>query len=89
MPSLWHSPVPSQPYLITLTDGTLVAVNGQRQNCRIVATASFDDGATWDVAHQQVVLDDQRFLGADFAYPQLTEVAGGRLLSILQPRSRG
>ena len=82
VPSLWHSPVPSQPYLITLTDGTLVAVNGQRQNCRIVATASFDNGATWDVAHQQVVLDDQRFLGADFAYPQLTEVADGRLLSI-------
>ena len=82
VPSLWHSPVPSQPYLITLTDGTLVAVNGQRQNCRIVATASFDNGETWDVAHQQVVLDDQRFLGGDFAYPQLTEVAGGRLLSI-------
>ena len=82
VPSLWHSPVPSQPYLITLTDGTLVAVNGQRQNCRIVATASFDNGATWDVAHQQVVLDDQRFLGGDFAYPQLTEVDGGRLLSI-------
>ncbi len=82
VPSLWHSPVPSQPYLITLTDGTLVAVNGQRQNCRIVATASFDNGATWDVAHQQVVLDDQRILGADFAYPQLTEVADGRLLSI-------
>ncbi|CAI8014660.1 hypothetical protein GBAR_LOCUS9155 [Geodia barretti] len=81
-PALWHSPVPSQPYLITLTDGTLVAVNGQRQNCRIVATASFDNGATWDVAHQQVVLDHQRFLGADFAYPQLTEVADGRLLSI-------
>ena len=82
VPSLWHSPVPSQPYLITLTDGTLVAVNGQRQNCRIVATASFDNGATWDVAHQQVVLDHQSSLGADFAYPQLTEVADGRLLSI-------
>ena len=88
VPSLWHSPVPSQPYLITLTDGTLVAVNGQRQNCRIVATASYDNGATWDVAHQQVVLDDQQFLCADFAYPQLTEVADGRLLSIYYSHDR-
>ena len=87
-PSLWHSTVPSQPYVITLTDGTLVAVNGQRQNCRMVATASFDNGKTWDIAHQQVVLDDQRFLVADFAYPQLAEVDDGRLLSIYYSHDR-
>ena len=79
---LWHSPRPSQPYLITLTDGTLVAVNDQRQNCRIVATPSFDNGRTWDVAHQQIVLDDPEFLSGDFSYPQLVEVDNGRVLCI-------
>ena len=79
---LWHSPRASQPFLLTLTDGTLVAVNDQRQNGRAVATPSFDNGETWDIAHQQVVLDNPDFFRHDFSYPELVEVGDGRLLSI-------
>jgi hypothetical protein len=67
---------------LTLGDGTLVATYGERQNGRIVAIPSFDDGETWDLAHQQVVLDNPDILKYDFSYPQLAEVEEGRLFSI-------
>ena len=63
---LWHTPIASQPLLITLGDGTLVAVHDERGNGRSLAVPSFDGGATWDFAHHQVVLDDPEFFLKDF-----------------------
>ena len=77
---LWHTPIASQPLLITLGDGTLVAVHDERGNGRSLAVPSFDGGETWDFAHHQVVLDDPEFFLKDFSYPQLVEVGDGNLL---------
>ncbi len=79
---LWHTPIASQPLLITLGDGTLVAVHDERGNGRSLAVPSFDGGATWDFAHHQVVLDDPEFFLKDFSYPEVVDVGAGRLLVV-------
>ena len=79
---LWHTPIASQPLLITLGDGTLVAVHDERGNGRSLAVPSFDGGTTWDFAHHQVVLDDPEFFLKDFSYPEVVDVGAGRLLVV-------
>ncbi|MFH0964527.1 MAG: sialidase family protein [Planctomycetota bacterium] len=80
--SVWFSTQPSKPFVMTLSDGTLLALNGERANGRIIATPSLDDGKSWDLSRRLVVCDSptEFFRDADFSYPDAVEVAPGRVL---------
>lgn len=79
---VWFSSYPSRPFVMTLEDGTLLALCGERANGRMMATPSFDNGRTWDLGRRIVICDSptEFFRAGDFSYPDGVEVAPGRVL---------
>ncbi|MBM3802392.1 MAG: hypothetical protein FJW26_08815 [Acidimicrobiia bacterium] len=79
---VWCSSDPSRPFVMRLADGTLLAINGERANGRMMLTPSFDDGRTWDLSRRIAVCDnpEEWFGGHDFSYPDAAELEGNRLL---------
>jgi len=80
--SVWHTPSQSRALLMTMDDGTIVCTYGERQNNRVMAVASFDDGQTWDIHHKLVICDNYELMHGDFAYPHACQIAGSELMAV-------
>ncbi|MBM4460955.1 MAG: exo-alpha-sialidase [Chloroflexi bacterium] len=67
--------------LVTLPDGTVLCVHGQRGDpCAMYVVASYDDGATWDMAHRKVIRDD--LPNFDMTYPSAVLLPDGRVFTV-------
>jgi len=79
---VWFSGYPSRPFVMTLSDGTVLAMNGERANRRMIATPSLDNGSTWELGRRIVICDSPKefFTDGDFSYPDGAEIEPGRVL---------
>ncbi|MFH0965844.1 MAG: LamG-like jellyroll fold domain-containing protein [Planctomycetota bacterium] len=69
---LWLSLRPSKPYVTRGADGLLLAAHSERSNGRIVVTASFDGGRTWELGRRIYVLDSpEKHLAGSSGYCSL------------------
>jgi sialidase-1 len=67
--------------LVTLPDGTVLCVHGQRGDpCAMYVVASYDDGETWDMAHRKVIRDD--LPNFDMTYPSTVLLPDGRVFTV-------
>jgi hypothetical protein len=67
--------------LVSLADGTVLCVYGSRGDpSGIYVVASYDDGATWDIAGRRVLRDD--FPNLDACYPSTALMPDGRVFTV-------
>jgi hypothetical protein len=84
----WSQPAPTvipgranPASLVVLPDGTILCIYGSRHDVRgLYVVASYDDGATWDIANRRIIRDD--FPNWDIGYPSSVLMPDGRVLAV-------